>query len=400
MSRAEAITDLEATVLDLICADDLVGLAQDLIRAPGQNPPGQEMATAQVLATGARERGLAVESVEVAPGRPNLHITTPGAGSDPGLLLLGHTDVVPVGAGWTEDPFGARADQGRLFGRGATDMKGALAACLVAMGALHRAGAPLSGPVELAALMDEEQEGLGIRHYIADPQRRQHAGCIVAEPTDLQTIVAARGASYVEIDIGGVAAHAGNPADGRNAIYGAAAVVAELERWHHGLAADAHQLVGPATWNVGVIAGGVGGSMVPAHCRISADRRLLPGEDPQVVLAEVTRGLAALDLSDRGLNVAVRMPMSMPGFETAAAEPLVQVSDQALVDAGGPGLALGGWSAACDGGFLARDDGLPVVVLGPGSVTGQAHRPDESVAIADLITAARTYALAALRLLS
>ena len=90
----------------------------------------------------------------------------------------------------------------------------------------------------------------------------------------------------------------------------------------------------------------------------------------------------------------------MPGFETAPDDPLVEVADTALTDAGGPGLPLGGWTAACDGGFIARDLGVPVIVQGPGSVTTQAHRPDESVSVAELVVAARSYALTALRMLA
>ena len=198
-----------------------------------------------------------------------------------GLLLLGHTDVVPVGDGWTRDPFGGAIEDGRMYGRGASDMKGGLAASLSAMAALRGAG--LSGPVELAALIDEEETGIGIGAYVESASIR-FLGCITAEPTDLQTVVGARGASYLRVEIHGSACHAGKPDDGANAIYGAAA-------------------------------------------------------------------------------------------------------------------APGGWTAACDGGFVARDLGVPVVVLGPGSVADQAHRPDESVAIEELVIAARAYALTALRLL-
>lgn len=278
-------------------------------------------------------------------------------------------------------------------------MLGGLAAALVAMGALTRAGVRLRGPVELAAVVDEEELGIGILDYVADTANLNHAGCVVAEPTDLQTIVAARGASYIEIDVHGQAAHAGNPADGHNAIYGAAQIISDLEAWHTELATHAHPLVGPATWNVGVVNGGVGGSMVPDHCRISTDRRLLPEEDPARVLDEVRARIEALGLDRRGLSVDVLMPMHMPGFETDPGSSLVQAARKAVPAAGGPDLPVGGWTAACDGGYLARDGGLPVVVLGPGSVTEQAHRPNESVDLEQLHTAARAYALTAMNLL-
>jgi acetylornithine deacetylase len=390
-----AVSAAEQDVLDRIEESELVGLTAALLRAVGQNPPGAEAATVNVLGSAAAELGLDVVESEVEPGRNNVRVTLDG-GQGPGLLLLGHTDVVPVGDGWTTDPFGGMVRGGRIHGRGASDMKGGLAAALTAMAALRGAG--LNGPVELAALVDEEETGKGIRAYVGAAPR-PFLGCITAEPTDLQTIVGARGDSYLRVEIHGTACHAGNPDDGANAIYGAAAVVAEIERLHAELAKRPHPLLGPATWSVGQIRGGTGGAIVPAECVVVADRRLLPGESTDTVLDDLRERVAALRLVDRGLTVDVAMPMEMPAFETPAESELARVTDAALVDAGGPGLPLGGWTAACDGGFVARDLGVPVVVLGPGSVTGQAHRADESVAVWELLVAARAYALAALRLL-
>ena len=396
-----ADTTPEQQVLELIEEADLVALTTALVRVPGVNPPGEEGPRAAALAAACRERGLTVSEQEVAPGRPNLRAVLPG-GDGPGLLLLGHTDVVPVGDGWTKDPFGGELSNGRIHGRGATDMLGGLAAGVVAMDAIRRAGIPLSGPVELAALVDEEETGLGIRAYTRElvAEGRPWAGCLVAEPTDLQTIVAARGDSYLEYDVTGVAAHSGSPADGRNAITGAARIVADLAAWHDELAARAHPLVGPPTWSVGMINGGQSTSTVAADCHLSVDRRLLPGEDPDLVLAAIRARLDGLDLAASGLRASVEMTMAMPGFETGVEHPFALAADRALSDAGGPGLAPAGWTAACDGGYIARDLGTPVVVQGPGSVTDQAHRPDESVGVDELLVAAKAYARLVLRMLA
>lgn len=388
----------ERRVLDLVRDDDVVELTRALVRAPGENPPGGEAETVGVLAEACATRGLEVSTTEVAPGRPNLLARTVG-GDGPGLLLLGHTDVVPVGDGWTADPVGAEVLDGRVVGRGSSDMKGGLAAMVVAMSAVRRAGVSLSGPVELAAVVDEEETGMGVRHYLATADRSGFAGCVVAEPTDLQTVVAARGDSYLHVRVTGKAAHAGDPADGANAIYGAAAVIGLLERWHDELADRRHPLVGPGTWSVGLVDGGTGTSVVPAEASLTADRRLLPDETADEVLAECRRRLDGLRLDTQGLAVESAVTMEMPGFETPSDHPLVAGVDGALSDAGGPGHPLGGWSAACDGGYVARDVGVPVVVLGAGSVTHQAHRPNESVGVAELLVAARAYALAIVRLL-
>ncbi len=398
-TRDTDLTPAERKVLDRITPEELVEVTRALLAPTGENPPGGEGPTAAALVEQCRARDLSCSTAEVEPGRPNVSAVLPG-GPGPGLLLLGHTDVVPVGQGWTLDPFGGEIRDGRMYGRGATDMLGGLAACVVAMTALRRAEVALAGPVELCAVVDEEETGKGIRHHIAAHPDPAYAGCIVAEPTDLQTIIAARGDSYLQFDLWGQAAHAGNPADGRNAISGAAAVVAELESWHRRLAEQTrHPLVGTPTWSVGQIQGGTGTAIVPAHCRVVADRRLLPDETGPEVLTQTRERMQALGLAERGLGLEVALTMEMPSFETPPGHPLVTTVDTALGAAGGPGLPLAGWTAACDGGFVARAYDVPVLVLGPGSVVSQAHRPDESVGLDELLTAARTYALSAMRLL-
>ncbi len=397
-----AVSNLEKRALALIDESELIALTQHLVRQHGQNPPGEEAETAAALVEAARVRGLAVRTSSATAGRDNVHVTTTGHEGGAGLLLLGHTDVVPVGDGWSVDPFGGVVRDRRIYGRGSTDMKGGLAASLIAMTAVQRAaeemGARMSGPIELAATVDEEEGGLGIRHLMSGVDAG-YLGCITAEPTDLQTIIAARGDCYLDITVHGAAAHAGRPSDGRNAIYGAAQVVASLRQWHNELQGAAHPLAGAATWSVGQITGGQGTAIVPAHCVVQADRRLLPGEDPATVLESVRRRVESLHLEDDGLSFDVNMPMNMPGFDTPADDAFALAVDEALRRSGGPGMPLGGWTAACDGGYIARDLHVPTVVLGPGSVNDEAHRPDESVGVDELLVAARTYTRVAVRML-
>ncbi len=399
---AQTAGDLEQQAIAHIDESELVALTQHLVRQHGQNPPGEEAETVAALIESARARGLDVRTSSSAAGRDNVHVTTPGHDGGAGLLLLGHTDVVPVGDGWSVDPFGGIVRNRRVYGRGSTDMKGGLAASLIAMTAVQRAadeaGTRLTGPIELAATVDEEEGGTGIRHLMSEVDAG-YLGCITAEPTDLQTIIAARGDCYLDITVHGVAAHAGRPSDGCNAIYGAARVVASLRQWHDELQGAAHPLAGAATWSVGRITGGQGTAIVPAHCVVQADRRLLPGEDPATVLDAVRRRVEGLHLEDDGLSFDVTMPMNMPGFDTPAEDSFALVVDDALRRSGGPGMPLGGWTAACDGGYIARDLHVPTVVLGPGSVNDQAHRPDESVGVDELMVAARTYASVAARML-
>jgi acetylornithine deacetylase len=306
---------------------------------------------------------------------------------------------VPAGDGWTGDPFESYVAEGRIYGRGAADMKGGLAASVIAMAALSRSGVALPGPVQLACTVDEEDLGIGIRNFVErGGQRHRFAGCVVAEPTDLETVIACRGASYLEVRISGRAAHSGRPADGRNAIDAAAAVIDLVRADARALAAAPHPLLGSGTWNTGLIEGGQGISVVAPSATVSFDRRLMPGEDADAVASWLRKAITDAGIDRDGISVDVEVTMAMPGFSTNADHALVTQAARAVADAGGH-TEITGWTAACDGGFISRDLGIPAIVLGPGSLNDQAHRPDESVSINELITAAKAYALLALRLL-
>lgn len=418
-------TDLDAAGLDvaaLVREEDVVALARALVRAAGENPGGTEEATVAVLEQACRERGLEVRTTPVAEGRSNLVATLRPPLSDtsgtsgtslpsastaaPGLLFLGHSDVVPAGPGWRREPFGGELADGRIHGRGATDMKGGLAAVVAAMSAVREAGAAaragtLAGPVTLACTVDEEDLGLGIRHLVADTTGAglagAYLGCVVAEPTDLGLVVGCRGDSYLEIEVTGVPAHSGRPADGRNAIDAASRLLALVRQDHDRLAAHADPLLGPATWNVGRIAGGRGTSTVAADAHLWIDRRLLPEEDPHAIAEDLRRRIDAAGITGDGIGVEVTVTMEMPGFRTPEDHEFVRAV-RAAASAVGMDAPVGGWTAACDGGFVARDLGIPTVVAGPGGLNDQAHQVDESVGVAELVAGARWYAALAWRL--
>lgn len=380
-----------------ISAEEITALTTSLIEAPSENPGGTEAAAVSVLEEACREAGFVVTTWEVAPGRPNLTATLPG-GDGPGLMFLGHSDVVPAGPGWTGDPYRVRRADGRLYGRGATDMKGGLAAVVAAMSALASAPGGLSGPVQLVCTVDEEEHGSGVRDLIGGPIDTEFLGCVVAEPTNLQVVRGCRGASYLEIDITGRAAHSGRPSDGRSAIMAAAAIIELIRADQARLDLAPDPLLGTGTWNVGTIIGGQGISVVAPMCSLGIDRRLLPTESAHRIADDLRERISAAGIDSDGIGVQVRVTMEMPGFSTAAAHSLVTTASDALAALDHP-VSVGGWTAACDGGFISRDLGVPAIVLGPGDINADAHQPDESVAIADLVTAARAYTHMALRLL-
>lgn len=393
------LTETEARVLSLIDEDSLVNLTSALIAAGGENPGGTEQCTVNVLSRACEAYGLDVSTVEVAPGRPNLSATLPGGGR-PGVMFLGHSDVVPAGDGWNHGPFNPVREGDRLYGRGSTDMKGGLAAVVLAMAALKNSGVTLSGPVRLACTVDEEDLGIGIRALTAAGPDGNFDACVVAEPTDLETVIGCRGDSYIEMTVTGKSAHSGRPADGRNAISAAAKVIALVLEDHARLNSVQDELLGAGSWNIGTIDGGTGVSMVAARCRVGIDRRLMPDEDPEALVEELARRVRAAGIDEDGIAVSFEVTMAMPGFRTAAEHPLVDQSVKAIRDAGGGDSRIGGWTAACDGGFISRDFGIPTIVMGPGGLNDQAHQVNESVSVSELTAAARAYALICLRMLN
>lgn len=396
-SIAAGVSAVESDVLGHIDHDELLLLTATLVAAGGENPGSTEEATVAVLREACERHGFDVELTDVAPGRQNLVASLPG-GTGQGLMFLGHSDVVPAGEGWTSEPFEPYVSDGRLYGRGSTDMKGGLAAIVLAMAAVQASGAQLRGPLQLVCTVDEEDLGLGVRAYAPTAQRGAFAACVVAEPTDLQTVIACRGDSYLRLTVSGRAAHSGRPGDGRNAIAAAARVLELVRADHEALTAVAHPLLGSGTWSVGTISGGSGTSVVAADCSVTLDRRLMPDEDAQLVANGLLEKVRKAEIDRDGIAVSLVVEMEMPGFATDPAHPLVVGAVDAMADAGGGRQTVGGWSAACDGGFMARDVGIPCIVLGPGGLNDQAHQPDESVSIDEVAAAARAYALLALRL--
>jgi acetylornithine deacetylase len=356
---------------------------------------GEEAAVAEVAAGWLRAHGVEAHVVEAAPGRPNV-IASIGTGPR-GLVLNGHYDVVPVGDGWTRDPWGAEIADGRLYGRGSADMKAGVACAMAAFVACARAVPNPQARLLLTLVIDEEDAGRGTRASIAAGLDCDWA--VVCEPTELRAVRAARGNCYLDVTIAGVSAHAGNPDLGVNAIHAGAQVVERVVALDRELQTRTHPLLTPPRTGVGVIEGGLLVSAVAPDCAIRIDRRTLPGEDGASALADLQRVLAATPIEPPEAQVSVEMTMEMPPFETPAGHPLLAALSAAAREAGAPAGEPVGVTYATDAGFIDRDGRIPVVVFGPGSVT-EAHKPDESVPLADLPIAARTYALLAHRVLT
>ena len=360
--------------------DDTVALAAALVRADSRNPAlahgaAGEAEAARVLAEWLRARGLRVDVHEVAPGRPNV-VARAGRG-EPGarsLMLNGHLDTVGVD-GMTHAPFAAERRGARLYGRGAADMKGGLAARCAAAARAHAADA-IAGEVIVATVVDVEMESAGTRALLEQGVRARAA--IVGEPTGLAICPAHRGFAWVTVTVRGRAAHGSRYDLGVDAITGAGLLLAELDAYQRDVLARRaeHPLLGRASLHASLIEGGSGVSTYAERCVLTIERRTLPGERAADALAEARDAWSRVRARRPELDATVEPGFAQPASEVAADAPVVRSLGTALAAAGEP-VRIAGMTAWTDAALL-NAAGVPAICFGPGDI-GLAHAAEEYV---------------------
>ncbi len=378
--------------------NEVVDLLADLVAinsVNGSMPGGAgEAELARYVADVGRRFGAEVELDEVLPGRPNVLLrlpATPGLVDGSACLLFDvHLDTVPL------DPMPNALTpvvrDGRLWGRGACDTKGSLAAALVALQRLGARRGPRRREVCLLGSVDEEYLKRGVHHAVGAGLAA--AAAIVGEPTALQPVIAHKGAVRWRMSTIGKAAHTSRPEFGNNAIYQMVEVIRLLrERVEPALATRDHPLLTAPTLTVGRIDGGVGVNIVPERCTIDVDRRTLPSEEPEAVLAEIDGLMAALMAARPDIKVVREAPfLTERGLETPADAAVVLAAQRACRQVLGEGARVEpcGVPFGTDGTALWGTAGIPTVVLGPGDIA-QAHSADEWVEVRQVEQAAEIY---------
>lgn len=285
------------------------------------------------------------------------------------------------------DPLLPRIDGDRLYGRGTYDMKAGLAAALIACREAALAG--LSTRVVVAAVADEEHGSLGIQrvldHFPADAADAA-AAAIVTEPTEMTIGVAHKGFVWTEINIEGRAAHGSRPELGTDAIVKAGPLLVGLEELGRRVGSHRHPLLGTATIHASLIEGGQGPSTIPGHCRLTIERRTLPGESLADTEQEISDLLARCADADRDFVATASTLMYRPPLETRSDHPIVQAVSAAHQSVRGQVADVTGMSYWADSAFIAAR-GIPTVLFGPGG--DGAHAEVEWVSIADTVDCAR-----------
>ena len=376
--------------------DEMVEALVGLIRLPSQNPGDGEARVAEAVAAACRRLSLEVETPEVQPGRPNVVARLRGGRPGPVVVLNTHLDTVPASAGWTDDPLAGVVRDGRVWGLGSGDAKGQLVAMLAAIEALVPRRVEMAGEVVLAAVVDEELGSLGARAVV---QGLRADLAVIGEPTRLRVGIAHRGSLRPRLVVHGKSAHSSTPGLGINAIYKMRRVLEALEAYCDGLDARQHPLIGPPSGAVTLIQGGHKESAIPDRAEIVLDRRMVPGESQEGVLADLEGLLASLRAQDPELRVGIEgfLPTSGPPSETPADARLVGLAVEAVREVTGQPAQVYGAGFGCDMTHF-RAIGAEAVILGPGDID-RAHKADEYLGIDELETGARVYAALLTRLL-
>ncbi len=375
--------------------EELDQLLSDLVAINSINPdlvPGSpgEAEIAGYIARWLERAGLEVQLVESASGRPNVVGIAPGTGGGKTLLLNGHMDT--VGVVGMPDAHQPRIDRaaGRLYGRGAYDMKGGLAAAMFAVAQAQKQR--LRGDVIFTGVVDEEYASLGTQ----DLAKRFHAdGAIVAEFTELQLILAHRGFVWLEVETIGKAAHGSRPDLGVDAIVKMGKILTEMEKLDQQLRSKpTHPLLGSGSLHASLIQGGQELSSYPERCLLSLERRTLPNETPESVEAEILQIVRDLQRSDPAFHAIVRRGIDRSPLETREGEDIVQSLQAASAEVLKRPLQISGVQFWTDAALLSAA-GIPSVLFGP-SGSG-AHAIEEWVDLSSVKTCAEIYLATAIR---
>jgi acetylornithine deacetylase/succinyl-diaminopimelate desuccinylase family protein len=376
---------------------ETIALLQRLVRINTENPPGHEGPAARMLEAYLRPLGFETEYYEPAPERGSLVARLRGAGGGRTLVMNGHLDIGPIGTGWTKDPLGAEIEGGRIYGRGVSDMKSGIAAMVSAARAVVASGMPRRGDLILMPTADESSGGrLGMGHLVRTLPPLRADMAIVAEPTVGDVCLAHRGAVWAEIVVTGKSGQASRPASGVNAIMAMGRVLRALETdLAPALAAKAHPLLPAPSVNAGLIDGGVKANVIAERCRVTVDRRSLPGERTEDIVAEL-RECASRAVAGTDARVEVAVVMAKPASEVPADAPVVAECVRAFEAVVGRRPAVRASPGYTDAHWFNLDLGIPAAVFGPwylhppaGSIS---DIPDEHNYVEDVLTGTRVYA--------
>jgi len=361
----------------------VLSLLKDLISTNSENPPGYEAAVAKILQDHLESYGISCISVGPSK-RPNL-IFSSHDGEKGELVMHGHMDTVPIGntESWDHDPFGSEIVDGLLYGRGACDMKGPVAALAETL--IMYTEEKHDKPLLVLTTSDEESGCSGAEEVAKSGELKGVSYGVCAEPTDLQVLVGEKGIFWSKVVAEGKSAHGSRPEEGVNAISACIDAIRVITSEPYPY--DKHELLGDPTLGIGMIQGGIKINVVAAHCEAQLDMRTVMGQTPENLLEQMNKRVEQAGLSDR---VRVEYIHGKPAVLTPENTEIVQIAvhQVELVTGKRPILSSATYGTDCS--VLQPKVGIMNVICGPGSIE-QAHQPNEFINVDQLYQSIDVY---------
>lgn len=375
----------------LIDEKEILHVLQEMIKIESVNPSlsstgSGENKIAAYIGSYLSQLGLEVKCQEIGQGRLNTIAILRGTGGGKTLMLNGHTDTVSIGE-MSIEPLGAEYRDGKVYGRGAIDMKGGLASMIGAVKALIDSGVRTKGDIILAFVADEEYTSLGteklVKEYSAD-------GGIVCEPTDLKICMAHKGFAWIKVEVFGKSAHGSKPAEGIDAIVKAGKVLVGIDELGRNVLANRrHPLLGSPSIHASLIKGGTELSTYPDYCSIEIERRTIPGESKEMVIEEMKMLMDSLSYEDEQFKSSFDVFFYRSSLEVHEDDYIVKSLETACIKefSQNPGyMGMSGWLDSA----IMTDAGIPTVIFGP---SGHGlHAAVEYVDFQSVVAAARVLA--------
>jgi len=364
--------------------EHVIELTRRLIQCPSINPPCDTSDCAKIVLSEFKKNGINAEIVAGKEGACNVVARLPGEKKGKILLLNGHLDVVPPGEGWTVDPFGGQVQAGKIYGRGATDMKSGVASMIAAMVEIKRSAVYFNGEIVFMGVADEETGSEWGTQYLLKNKIGTNADfAIVGEPTNLRVDRGNRGVRWIDIVVRGKASHACRPHLGINAISYAARLAEAIHSIELKNRNDIFEVPTPS-FSVTMIRGGTKENIIPNRCELVVDRRLLPGETVEAIMEALKRIIDPMMEREKGLEIEVRLrPNHYDPYLIPQDEPIVQATIESFEKVIGEKAKIGAKAGSTDGSHLFLE-GIPAVIFGPGN-PHFAHAVDECVDIEDIV---------------
>ncbi|MDQ0221044.1 M20 family peptidase [Peribacillus cavernae] len=382
--RSNVMVKAVKKATDLINEEEAIEFLIELIKTNSMNPPGKEIKVAEAIQRRFKKTGIDTTLDEVAEDRANLFVTLPGERGtgekniQKVLTYSGHLDTVPLGnEEWHYDPLGGVRDGNLLFGRGASDMKGGVAAMLLALEYLHRADVKLKGKLRFVGSVGEEVECFGAKEIVRKGQIDDTTAMIISEPSANQLFCAHKGDLQFEIIVKGKTAHGSMPEHGINSIQAMCNMINELNRFS--FVYDEHYLLGGPTINIGTIEGGIKPNVVPDKCIMKIDIRTVPGQSHEHIFTQVNN-LLQNTCDSYGTYGEITVLVDMPAVTTSEEDPFTKLALKTLNTYLNQDMPAKGVKYFTDGSVFYPHLKVPILVYGPGEPT-MAHQTNEWIEV-------------------